>query len=162
MLVRYFTDVRAPLSHVEDVLARLESEMSVHAVDAYREGEALHQRLEAGVGVPAKSVLLHVGQARIRRDGTAFPVTWRATGPTALFPRMQADLVVAPIGVQSTSLVFEGTYEPPFGFVGGAFDRLVMNRVAEMTVKIWVDRVGRLMEETWVEEQRIQRSILST
>ena len=136
--------------------------MAVHATDAYREGEALHQRMEAGTAMPAKSVLLHVGQARIRRDGTAFPLTWKATGPTILFPRMQADLVVAAIGTQSTSLVFEGTYEPPFGFVGGAFDRLVMNRVAEMTVKIWVDRVAALIEETWVAQQRSERSSLGT
>ena len=71
-----------------------------------------------------------------------------------LFPRMQADLVVSPIDETSTSVVFEGTYEPPLGFVGGAFDRLVMNRLAEMTVKIWVDRVVELAERTWVEAER--------
>lgn len=162
MLVRYFTDVRAPHAHVEDVLSRFEAEMATQATDAYRQGEALQQRMEAGGGVPAKSVLLHVGQARIRRDGVAFPVTWKATGPTVLFPRMQADLVVAPIGSHSTSLVFEGIYEPPFGFVGGAFDRLVMNRVAEMTVKIWVDRVASMVADTWVEKQRSERPALST
>ena len=154
MLVRYFTSARAPHSHVEAVLSDLEREMADSAEDAYREGESLHQRMEAGSGVPAKEVLLNVGQARIRRDGLAFPVTWRATGPTMLFPRMQADLVVSPIDEDSTSVVFEGTYEPPLGFVGGAFDRLVMNRLAEMTVKIWVDRVVELAERTWVEAER--------
>jgi hypothetical protein len=154
MLVRYFTSARAPHGHVESVLGNLEQEIADSATDAYREGEELHQRMEAGGGVPAKDVLLNVGQARIRRDGLAFPVTWRATGPTMLFPRMAADLVVAPIDERSTSCVFEGTYEPPLGFVGGAFDRLVMNRLAEMTVKIWVDRVVDLAERTWVEEQR--------
>ncbi len=154
MLVRYFTTARAPHSHVESVMGNLEEEIADSATDAYREGEELHQRMEAGGGVPAKDVLLNVGQARIRRDGLAFPVTWRATGPTMLFPRMAADLVVAPIDEKSTSFVFEGTYEPPLGFVGGAFDRLVMNRLAEMTVKIWVDRVVDLAEKTWVEEQR--------
>jgi hypothetical protein len=154
MLVRYFTSARSPHAHVESVLSNLETEIADSATDAYREGEDLHQRMEAGSGVPAKEVLLSVGQARIRRDGLAFPVTWRATGPTMLFPRMSADLVVSPIDEQSTSFVFEGTYEPPLGFVGGAFDRLVMNRLAEMTVKIWVDRVVDLAEQTWVEEQR--------
>lgn len=154
MLVRYFTSARAPHAHVEAVLSDLEREMADSAKDAYREGENLHQRMEAGPGVPAKEVLLNVGQARIRRDGLAFPVTWRATGPTMLFPRMQADLVVSPIDEGSTSVVFEGTYEPPLGFVGGAFDRLVMNRLAEMTVKIWVDRVAELAENTWVEAER--------
>ncbi len=154
MLVRYYTSARAPHSHVESVLADLESEMADSAADAYREGEELRQRMEAGSGVPAKEVMLNVGQARIRRDGLAFPVTWRATGPTSLFPRMAADLVVSPIDRESTSLVFEGSYEPPFGFMGGAFDRLVMNRVAEMTVKLWVDRVVELAERTWVDAQR--------
>lgn len=154
MLVRYFTSARAPHAHVESVLADLEAEMADSAADAYRQGEELRQRMEAGGGVPAKEVMLNVGQARIRRDGLAFPVTWRATGPTMLFPRMAADLVVSPIDQHSSSLVFEGSYEPPFGFVGGAFDRLIMNRVAEMTVKMWVDRVVDLAEETWVEVQR--------
>ncbi len=154
MLVRYFTSARAPHAHVERVMSDLEREMADSAKDAYREGESLHQKMDAGAGVPAKEVHLKVGQARIRRDGLAFPVTWRATGPTMLFPRMQADLVVSPMDEASTSVVFEGTYEPPLGFVGGAFDRLVMNRLAEMTVKIWVDRVVDLVERTWVEAER--------
>jgi hypothetical protein len=29
-----------------------------------------------------------------------------------------------------------------------------MNRLAEMTVKIWVDRVADLAEGTWVEAER--------
>ena len=69
MLVRYFTSARAPHVHVEAVLSDLEREMARSAEDAYREGENLHQRMEAGSGVPAKEVLLNVGQARIRRDG---------------------------------------------------------------------------------------------
>ena len=154
MLVRYFTTARAPHVHVEAVLSDLEREMADSAEDAYREGESLHQRMEAGAGLPATEDPLNVGQGRIRRDGLAFPVTWRATGPTMLFPRMQADLVVSPIDQTSTSVVFEGTYEPPLGFVGGAFDRLVMNRLAEMTVKNWVDRVVEQAERTWVEAQR--------
>lgn len=147
MLVRYFTTLQAPHTRVEAVLGDLQRKIAASASEAYREGESLRETLATGSKSVAKEVLLDVGQPRIRRDGLAFPVTWKATGPTMLFPRMVADLVVFPIGPELMSLVFEGVYDPPLGAVGDAIDRLIMNRVAETTVKNWVDRVVSLIEE---------------
>lgn len=154
MLVRYFTQVRAPHWHVEATFSNLAGELTGSAETAYREGEELRHKLQPIDVAPAKEVLLRVGTARIRRDGVAYPITWRATGPTALFPRMTAELVVSPVGSAECSLVFEGTYDPPLGILGEAIDRTLLNRLAEMTVKSWVDDIVRRAEERWVELQR--------
>lgn len=154
MLVRYYTRIRAPQRFVESIMGHLAEEMGRGADTAYREGEKLRQRLHASDGGFAKSVLLKVGIPRLRQDGTAFPITWRATGATSLFPVMRADVVASSIGGGSTSLVFEGTYEPPLGPLGGAADRLILNRVAEMTVKSWLDDLSSLIESRYVESER--------
>ena len=154
MLVRYYTRIRAPQRFVESIIGHLADEMERGADTAYREGEKLRQRLHASEGGFAKDVLMKVGIPRLRQDGTAFPITWRATGATSLFPVMRADVVASSIGGGSTSLVFEGTYEPPLGPLGGAADRLILNRVAEMTVKSWLDELSALIEKRFVESQR--------
>ena len=149
MLVRYFTQVDAPHWHVEATLSNLVEELAGRAETAYREGEHLRQRLQPIDIAPAKEVLLRIGTARIRRDGVAYPITWRATGPTGLFPRMTAELVVSPVGSDKASVVFEGTYDPPLGILGDAIDRTLLNRLAEMTVKAWVDDVVEATESGW-------------
>ena len=154
MLVRYFTQIRAPHWHVESTLSNLSGELNGKAESAYREGEDLRHRLQPIDIAPAKEVFLRVGTARIRRDGVAFPITWRATGPTGLFPKMTAELVVTPVGSDEASVVFEGTYDPPLGIVGEAMDRALLNRIAEMTVKSWVDDLVETAEEEWVRLER--------
>lgn len=154
MLVRQVRRIRAPHRAVESVLAGLGSEVSGVAEGAYRRGEAFRQRLEATPGLPAKDVLMSVGTARIRSDGAAFPVTWRATGPTSIFPKMEADVVVAPEGDDCSLVVFEGSYDPPFGMIGSAADRLGLNRVAELTVASWFDGFVDLVERMWTDSQR--------
>ena len=66
---------------------------------------------------------------------------------------MTAELVVSPVGSSHSSIVFEGTYDPPLGILGEAIDRTLLNRLAEMTVKSWVDDIVAKAEERWVELQ---------
>lgn len=95
----------------------------------------------AGVRV-AKRVEIHVGQARRLASKTLLPVSWKATGPSALFPVMEGDIEVAPLGPRLTQLSFSGRYEPPLSVLGRALDRALLHRVAEATVKDFLDRVG--------------------
>ena len=154
MLVRYFTQADAPHWHVESTPSNLVGQLTGNAETAYREGEELRQRLQPIDIAPAKEVLLRIGTARIRRDGVAYPITWRATGPTGLFPRMTAELVVSPVGSERASVVFEGTYDPPLGILGEAIDRTLLNRLAELTVKSWVDDLVEATETRWAESER--------
>ena len=71
-----------------------------------------------------------------------FPLRWAASGGADLFPSLDADLEVAPIRPGRTQLAMSARYVPPFGTVGRVIDRAVLSRVAEATLKDFLDRVA--------------------
>jgi hypothetical protein len=60
---------------------------------------------------------------------------------------MEGDLELAPFGPGVTHLAMSGRYTPPFGSVGEALDRAMLNRVAEATVRDFVQRVAERIHE---------------
>jgi hypothetical protein len=73
---------------------------------------------------------------------TTLPLTWTATGTERLFPSLDADMEIASLGPNRTQLAISARYRPPFGGVGRALDRALLHRVAEATIKDFLDRVG--------------------
>ena len=142
MFVRYETEVPLSMPIVESALDGIESQLSALADLAYREGEELRSRVGPGPGNLAKEVRLEIGSPQIHRTGLIYPVSWSAVGAEALFPRLNADLVISHIGVHRTRIIMDGTYEPPLGQIGRVVDRILLRRIAESTVKSWVDRLA--------------------
>src|SRR5664280_3824566 len=70
-----------------------------------------------------------------KRQGFVMPLRWSATGPTELFPVMEADLEIAPLGASESQLRLSGSYDPPLGPVGRQLDRLLLHQLAEATVR---------------------------
>jgi|HubBroStandDraft_2_1064218.scaffolds.fasta_scaffold34156_2 hypothetical protein len=71
------------------------------------------------------------------REGVAFawrPV-WRG------FPAFGATLTVRPTG-KETELTLEGSYEPPGGFVGRFFDRVVGRKLAARTMDAFLNQLA--------------------
>lgn len=121
---------------------------------AYRKGEEMRSRVgprsgpsgSGSLGAPrplAKEVVIALGHAEMGRSVVTVPVTWRATGAAALFPRLEGEIEVTPLAPARTQLRFRGSYRPPFGALGNAVDRLLMARFARATVVDWVDAVAR-------------------
>ena len=81
------------------------------------------------------------------------PLHWAAAGATGLFPSLDADLEIAPLGPDRTQLAMSARYVPPLGAVGRAIDRAVLFRVAEATLKDFLDHVAeacrRRRARTW-------------
>ena len=77
------------------------------------------------------------------------PLQWTSSGATGLFPSLDADLEVAPLGPGRTQLAMSARYDPPFGPVGRAVDRAVLSRVAEATLKDFLERVAETILEKW-------------
>ena len=149
MFIRYFAELSIPSERVEEVLLRDASEwIPGLAVDAGDHGA----RLSADVGIGpeghrvTKTVSIDVGDATRLGEKTVLPLIWRAAGAEALFPVMEGDLEVAPLGPNRTQLAMSARYQPPLGPVGRAIDRAVMHRVAEATIKDFVDRVAAAIE----------------
>lgn len=107
----------------------------------YRKGEHLRTRVGPETAL-AKEVDLRFGRPRIAATGLAIPFTWEATGARTLFPRLEGDLEAIRVSAKKTVLRLRGSYDPPFGWVGDVLDRLLMARIARMTVDDWLQRVA--------------------
>ena len=143
MFVRYFAELPFPLASVEEALLRTPEEwipgLARHAEDL---GE--HLLVEVGFGPEgrrlAKQVLIEIKDPVRFPSRTILPMTWRAAEKEGLYPKMDADIEVAALGQGLTQLSVSARYRPPLGLVGRAIDRTLMHRVAEATVKDFVDR----------------------
>ena len=74
---------------------------------------------------------------------TVVPLRWDGDRSERLFPSLDADLEIAPLSADRTQLAISARYVPPLGVVGRAIDRAMLFRVAEATLKDFLDRVAR-------------------
>ena len=150
MFLRSFVDLDDPFEHVEGaLLADPSNWVPGMACAAGEFGEGL--LAEVGFAVHDdlridKEVEIWIGEAHHASRKTRLPMSWKATGPGRLFPSLEADLEVAAIGASRTQLAISARYEPPLGSVGRALDRALLHRVAEATIKDFLDRVAAAVE----------------
>ena len=147
MFAYYFVEAPGGFEEVEPALLEILDGLSEAADVAYRHGEELRSRIGPRGGPIAKTVRLEVGRPH-RHDGQLrIPLTWEATGTPGLFPRMDADLLLAAVGPERAHLEFRGSYQPALGPVGWVIDRALLHRVAEASVKGFVDRLAAALEQ---------------
>ncbi len=148
MFIKYYTQLERAFPELASAFTAQELSLNEWATDAYRDGERLTARIGLGaVEAPlvAKTVEFHLKERYASADRVSLSISWTATGPTALFPRMDADLMIQPLGPDLTQLSFQGSYTPPFGVAGVLLDRWVLHRVAEASVKNLVDHVAKVL-----------------
>ncbi len=144
MLLHDFAYVPVSAEQVCDrILADDHGWLSPLAAEAMGDGEALRLRVGPLRGLPmlSKTVSLEVGAPLRRGDVTIVPLTWKATATPGLFPVLSADLEIAPLDPDLTQLTIQGRYEPPLGALGRRIDRLLMHRVAEASVRAFLNRL---------------------
>jgi len=148
MFVYYFVHVNRPFGEVESALVAELNNLGPFADAAYREGEDLRDQVGLGHDHPlmAKAVQFVSGIPLRGAQQTTVPFAWEATGTPGLFPKLDADLIVAGVGPELSQISMRGTYAPPLGPLGRALDRAVLHRVAEASVKSFVDRIAHLVE----------------
>jgi len=146
MFIRYYLDLSLPFEEVEEALLA-DPEMWLPGVA--REAEDRGEQLLGEVGFSfdddrrlSKEVHIELGPPYRMPGKTLLPLSWKATGPERLFPSLDADLEVAALGRSRTQLSISARYRPPLGVVGKALDRVLLHRVAEATIKDFLDRVG--------------------
>lgn len=144
MFVYYFAQLHQPFEKAEGHISRLLDDLIGWADAAYRHGEELRARVGVGGKRPliAKTVTLHVGRPVRSPNQTTIPLAWQATGAPGLFPRMHADLTVSRLGPEMAQLGFSGSYEAPGGPVGQAIDEALLHRIAEASVKSFIDQIA--------------------
>jgi hypothetical protein len=82
------------------------------------------------------------------RPATKIALEWQAENSPGMFPSMKATLVIFPLTSTETQLELDGTYAPPLGPLGKAFDAAVGHRLAEASIQRFIQEVaGWLREE---------------
>ena len=145
VLVRYFQEVGHPAASVTAALGRLPQSWLPEAVQASN-GHALN--LVERVGFTAGSrrldvqVQLGVMEPHQVGDTTYVSIDWQPVSNNPMLPSLEGDIEVSPLGPTSCQLALSARYSPPLGWAGGLADRALMRRIAEATVKDFVDRVA--------------------
>lgn len=145
MFVRYYLELPLPASRVEQaLLGHPGGWLSALADTAQQRGDGL--LAQVGVGPLGqrltRRVTITLGSPVRFPSMTSLPLTWEPVGSQGLLPRLEADLEIGPLGEERTQLAVSARYRPPLGAVGRTLDRVLLHRVAEATVKDFLDRVG--------------------
>jgi hypothetical protein len=150
MLVRYFVEVPFSFETVEQGILRAPQEW-IPGLARVAEKRGTELLAEVGFGNDGrrlrKEVEIELGEPMRIASKTLLPMTWRATNAQGLFPVLEGDLEVAALGAERTQLAVSARYRPPLGRVGKVIDRALLHRVAEATVKDFLDRIGHQIEE---------------
>ncbi|HUY74570.1 MAG TPA: hypothetical protein VMW11_08670 [Candidatus Dormibacteraeota bacterium] len=148
LFLRYYTVIERPFDDTEGAfLSSPENWMPVLASEATGNGERLLSELGFKVGDRrvTRKIELELGQALRGAALTIRPVRWHAADNAGLFPELDGHIEVAALGAGATQLGLSANYKPPLGLIGQLADRTLLHRVAEVTLKDFVERVaGRL------------------
>jgi hypothetical protein len=149
MFVRCFVELAAPYADVDTALTTEgQAWLPGLAASAGERGE--RRMAEVGFGKAfrvGRDVLVTVGEPARMEFKTLQPISWRPAHAEALLPAMDAEIEVAPMGAERTQLAMTARYTPPFGLVGRVADRALLHRVAEATIKDFLDRITARIEE---------------
>jgi hypothetical protein len=141
VFVHYFTEIECAIENAVARVESLRSNMATWAGSAYRDGEHLAGRLTGKPASLAGLVLFDLGEPEISAAGHLYPLRWRATGARSLFPLLKAELILADMSGR-VLISLRGVYDPPLGSIGRLVDRALLSRVADATVKSWVDQLA--------------------
>jgi hypothetical protein len=145
MFVRYYLELPLPVRQVEHAMLDAPAGwLSTVAGQAQRRGDRLLSEVGVGPLGPrlGRRVSIQLGQPVRFPSMVSLPLTWEPLGLDGLLPRLEADLELGSLGGDRTQLAISARYRPPLGVVGQTVDRILLHRVAEATVKDFLDRIG--------------------
>lgn len=139
MLIQDFVEIPIPFETLVGLIEQSREDLRVWAAAAYQKGE----RLALGPGPTLSAAIdLKVGEWLPGFETVTIPLEWEATNATSLFPRMRAELVVAPLPDDRCQVMFRGNYDAPLEGLGRMLDKLALHRVAESTVRSFLERLA--------------------
>jgi hypothetical protein len=144
VFVRYFCGIDLPYIEAEGVLLQDPSSWLPGLVEESDEaGIRLLARVGFGAGLPIRKLVEVTVEEPLRVPGrTVVPLRWATGVEHSPLPGMEGDLELSQFGPDACHLAMSGRYTPPYGPVGEALDRALLHRVAEATVRDFVERVA--------------------
>jgi len=160
MFLRYYVELDLPAAQAESALLDAPSTWLPALADGAAE-RADPLFAEVGVGPGGlrvtRRVSVQLGRAVRFPSKVSLPMTWDPGG--WLLPRLDAELELGALGKDRTQLAISARYDPPLGTVGRTIDRLALHRVAEATIKDFLDRVAAALQAPERSGDGQQRSL---
>jgi hypothetical protein len=100
------------------------------------------------------------GELRFAVDPMHFDQPWRIhwKPESRLYPEFEGELTVRADETYETShLELPGSYHPPGGIAGAAFDLVAGGRIASATAQALLHRIGNEMEAHYQHDERTKR-----
>lgn len=144
--IRDFADVAVDFETAAAVLLHADRAwLAPLAAEGVHAGNQLRLRVAApgsAIPLPSKRVRIDLESPYRRGDAWVIPFHWQATGLPALFPQMEAELQVEPLGPGEVRLTLSGHYRPPLGEIGHMADAVLLHRVVERSVRVFLAGVA--------------------
>jgi hypothetical protein len=151
VFLRSYVVVAAPFEKVGAQIAKgAENWLPKMANDANGGGEKLLSELGFDLGKRrvGRRIKVEIGAPTASAAIIFMPIRWRAATEGGLFPTLEGELEVAALGSARTQLGLSANYQPPLGLIGKIADRALFHRVAEVTVKDFLERIGERLTRT--------------
>jgi len=148
ILIQDFADVALPLRAIRGRFLDTADWLAPLASAAQDEGESVILRVGpawAPEGV-TREVRVSLGLVHFRNEALVIPLSWESVGLRSLFPVLDGQVEVAPLGDDSSRLTFSGSYTPPGGGLGARLDRALLHRVATSTVRSFLNNVAASLQ----------------
>ena len=145
VLVRYYLELARPADAVEAVLSQDPQAWLPEIVRASnRRGLEIVCKVGLNIGRRRidREVSLNVSGPHQLGDTCVIPIAWTPTAEHSMLPSLDGDLEVSPLGDDRAQLAISASYRPPLGWLGALSDRVLMRRVAEVTIKDFLDHVA--------------------
>jgi hypothetical protein len=148
-LIRDFIQVETPFAEARAAfLDDPRDLLADHADAAYREGEQLSRRLDPRMRHKwlGKRIVIDLGQPYELAGRLVLPIHWWAPGADRLYPCLEADLEVAPVGDGRTQITLMGRYDPPSALQGSGADRILHHHIAEASIRTFLVKIAAALD----------------
>lgn len=144
ILIQDFADVAVPLGRIRGRFLSNDDWLVPLASAAQEDGEAITLRVGPGWAPDSvnRQVRVTLGLVHFRKSAVVVPLSWESVGLRSLFPMLDGEVEVTPLGPDSCRLTFSGSYTPPGGGFGARLDRALLHRVATSTVRSFLNKVA--------------------
>ena len=100
----------------------------------------------------SKLVAVQFGNIAVHKNFATAPIRWPAAGPrAALFPVLDADIILTRAGPGVSILEVRGVHRPPLSRLGARLDQVVLHRVAQPTIRSFTHRIGTAITDPAAE-----------
>jgi hypothetical protein len=144
IFVEDFIDVARPFEALRERFSGDGQWLAPLATVATQDGEILRMRIGPSwaAGLVTREVQVTLWPPRERDNALARSLTWVPSEWQSLFPLLDGDIELAPIGPDWCRISLAAAYTTPLGGFGARVDRALLHRVAASTVRSFLTQVA--------------------